>query len=97
MQSIVLEAVQNLKTGLNIESSLTVVPEVASSDVHPAMSPRVSGEQIKAGFYDKLNGLQGVKDIWYVGNYIAGFKTPEIMKHINEDVLPGLMAGLKTR
>ena len=92
---VLLEAVSKISPVYSGEMSIEVVPEIIALDVHPKMSPRVTGQEIKAGHYDKLNGLQGENGGWFAGNYIGGWKTAEIMKHVKTEVLPGVVQALK--
>ncbi|KPI36560.1 Beta-cyclopiazonate dehydrogenase [Cyphellophora attinorum] len=89
------DGVATLKKSLGVTTNSTQKPVIKALELHPQLEPHVSGEKIEAGFYKKLNGLQGAKSTWYVGNYIAGLRTAEVVKHAHDLVLPELLEYLK--
>ncbi|KAK8099554.1 uncharacterized protein PG998_012795 [Apiospora kogelbergensis] len=51
-------------------------------------------EDIKAGFYDKLEGLQGLKNTWYIGAAWTTQSSTTIWEGLEQEFLPKFLAAL---
>lgn len=60
---------------------------------HGHMHAHVTADDLRAGFIQKLNGLQGLRNTWYTGAaFSAGFST--VLWEYNKILLPKLVEGL---
>lgn len=74
-------------------TAAATVPKVVSMAAHTwnVMAPVAD---IKAGFYDELEGLQGLKDTWYIGAAWATQSSTTIWEGLEQEFLPKLLATL---
>nr|P9WEX5.1 RecName: Full=FAD-dependent oxidoreductase dpasF; AltName: Full=Diterpenoid pyrone biosynthesis cluster protein E; Flags: Precursor [Apiospora sacchari] len=77
----------------SLRGNATSVPKVVTMAAHTwnVMAPVAD---IKAGFYDKLEGLQGLKDTWYIGAAWATQSSTTIWEGLEQEFLPKLLAAL---
>ncbi|CCF41621.1 FAD dependent oxidoreductase [Colletotrichum higginsianum] len=60
---------------------------------HGKMHPRVTGDELRAGFLRKQTALQGHRSTWYTGAaFSAGFST--VLWDYNNELLPRLVEGI---
>jgi hypothetical protein len=64
---------------------------LVSYDASP-VSVSVTAAQIKAGFYDDLNSLQGYKNTWYTGSAWVSDHSAALWNNTNAVLLPALLA-----
>jgi hypothetical protein len=68
-------------------------PEFVRFKSHTPFYLHVSGEDTKAGFYDKLYALQGTKNTFYTGASFRGQDSSLLWRFSEEVVLPKLLEG----
>ncbi|KAL9599934.1 MAG: hypothetical protein Q9219_003496 [cf. Caloplaca sp. 3 TL-2023] len=89
VKASVISSLQKLKAAGTIPPTTgSSTPDFAAYDNHTPYELRVSADAIKAGFYGRLNALQGVRSTWWTG---AAFD-----KHSSAD-LWAFTAGLLER
>lgn len=67
--------------------------DFAAFEDHGVIQLRPSAEDLKAGFYQTMVGMQGKRNTWYVGSAWTSDYTSIVWTHV-ETVLPRLLAGL---
>ncbi|QPG99963.1 hypothetical protein C2857_003008 [Epichloe festucae Fl1] len=68
-------------------------PSVLAFASHGQVGPKVSAEELKAGFYNKLYRLQGQRSTFWTGLTFAPDYTP-ILWDFNEKLFPQILKGL---
>lgn len=66
-------------------------PSLAYIRSHAPYHCTVTGEDIKGGFYDRLNALQGSKSTWYNGAAFQGHDSGSIWLYTENEILPALL------
>ncbi|KLU90854.1 hypothetical protein MAPG_09379 [Magnaporthiopsis poae ATCC 64411] len=92
MKALIRQSINNLMdTGVLARETGDVV--FAEFACHGKMHPRVSEEELRAGFMTKQVALQGRRSTWYTGAaFSAGFTT--VVWEYNNVVLPKLIEGI---
>ncbi|KAK8073465.1 hypothetical protein PG994_004364 [Apiospora phragmitis] len=77
----------------SLRGNSTTTPNVVDMAAHTwnVMAPV---EDIKTGFYDRLEGLQGLKNTWYIGAAWATQSSTTIWEGLEQEFLPKLLATL---
>jgi len=69
-------------------------PEFVFFSAHSPFYLQVQSEDIRAGFYDKLYALQGVRNTYWTGASWRAQDSSSIWKYSENEVLPKLVKGL---
>ncbi|KAK6857225.1 FAD dependent oxidoreductase [Apiospora arundinis] len=77
----------------SLRGNATSVPKVVTMAAHTwnVMAPVAD---IKAGFYDKLEGLQGLKNTWHIGAAWTTQSSTTIWEGLEQEFLPKFLAAL---
>ncbi|KAM0329403.1 hypothetical protein ACHAQA_004710 [Verticillium albo-atrum] len=87
-RALALEAAATVGTAV---SGSAGKPELAAWGQHRDLQLHVSTEDVKAGFYGRLYGLQGKRSTFYTGNAWASDYSPLLWAYTEERVLPRLL------
>lgn len=92
MRAVIAEAIDAMIEAGTIPASEGSLTFNAFAD-HGKMHPRVTADDLRAGFIQDQLALQGHRSTWYTGAaFSAGFST--ILWKYNEVLLPGVVEGL---
>ncbi|KAK6839305.1 hypothetical protein PG987_005171 [Apiospora arundinis] len=77
----------------SLRGNATTTPKVVTMAAHTwnVMAPVAD---IKAGFYDKLEGLQGLKNTWHIGAAWTTQSSTTIWEGLEQEFLPKFLAAL---
>ncbi|KAJ4420528.1 hypothetical protein N0V82_004301 [Gnomoniopsis sp. IMI 355080] len=87
-----LAGISRLATGGAV-SNASSVPNVVAYEDHGAFCLQVSAEEIKAGFYKKMNALQGKSNTFWTGATWIAHDSAQIWR-FSEGLLPNITAGI---
>jgi hypothetical protein len=85
-----IKTLQKLNPG---KFNVTGEPEFVDFRDHSPYTLQVKGEDIKAGFYDKLYELQGKRSTYYTGAAWVSEDSSRIWRYSKEQMLPKLLAS----
>jgi hypothetical protein len=92
MKALIAKSINNMIKAGTIPASQGSVSFSTFAN-HGHMHSQVSAAELRAGFIQKLNGLQGLHNTWYTGAaFSAGFST--VLWEYNKVLLPKVVAGL---
>lgn len=92
-KSLTEESLTNLvNSGVLPKSNQANVTTWLGFSDHGPMHDRVSGEDLKAGFYQDLYALMGRRATWYTGGaWASNYQT--VLWEFNESLLPLMLAA----